>query len=61
MKKERRKFFFYKLKKLKQKAKNNYFREIRAKKRSAPKWTSNKIGNAKKGHIKTGFAKVVAP
>jgi len=30
-------------------------------KRSASKWTSNKMGNAKKGHNKTGRAKVVAP
>jgi len=28
-------------------------------KRSAPKWTSNKMDNAKKGHNKTGHAKVV--
>jgi len=30
-------------------------------KMSAPKWTSNKIGNAKKSHNETGHAKVVAP
>jgi len=30
-------------------------------KRLAPKWTSNKMGKAKKGHNKTGCAKVVAP
>jgi len=32
-----------------------------APKRSAAKWTSNKMGNAKKGHNKTGRAKVVTP
>jgi len=31
-----------------------------AQKRSAPKWTSNKMGNAKKGHNKTGRSKVIA-
>jgi len=30
-------------------------------KRSAPKWTSNKMGNATKSHNKTDRAKVVAP
>jgi len=47
---------FYKLKKLKQKAKEkNYFLEIHAKK------VRSKMGNAKKGHNKTGRAKVSAP
>jgi len=32
-----------------------------AQKRSAPKWTCNKMGNAKKGHNKTGRTKVVVP
>jgi len=27
----------------------------------ASKWTSNKMGNAKKVYNKTGYAKVVAP
>jgi len=41
---------------LKQKAKEkNYFREISAKK------VRSKMDNAKKGHNKTGRAKVVAP
>jgi len=30
-------------------------------KRSTPKWTSNKMDNAKKGHNKTGRVKVVLP
>jgi len=30
-------------------------------KRSAPKWTINKMGNTKKGHRKTGCAKVIVP
>jgi len=30
-----------------------------AQKRSAPKWTSYKMGNAKKGHNKAGRSKVV--
>jgi len=30
-----------------------------AQKRSAPKWTSNKMGNAKKAHNKMSHAKVV--
>jgi len=29
-------------------------------KRSAPKWTINKMGNDKKVHNKTGYTKVVA-
>jgi len=48
--------FFFKLKKLKQKAKEkNYFCEIHAKK------VHFKMGNAKKGHNKIGRAKVVVP
>jgi len=42
---KKKKIIFYKLKKLK-KEKKNYFREIGAK-RSAPKWTIRKMGNAK--------------
>jgi len=45
----RKKSVFYKLKK------KNYFREIRAKK------FRSKMGNAKKGHNKTGRAKVDVP
>jgi len=40
--------FFYKLKKMKKAKEKNYFREICAKK-VTPKWTNNKIGNAKTG------------
>jgi len=46
-------------KKLKQKKKIIFVKF--APKRSVPKWTSNKMGNAKKGHNKTGRAKVVVP
>jgi len=38
----------------------NYFMKFTPK-RSAPKWTSYKMGNAKKGHNTTGHAKVVTP
>jgi len=49
---KRRKIFFYKLKKVKKKkAKKIIFMKF-ALKRSTPKWTSNKMGNAKKGHAK---------
>jgi len=42
---------------LKKEAKaKNYFREKFTPKRSALKWTSNKMGNTKKGHNKTGRA-----
>jgi len=50
---------FYKLKIGKKLKEKNYFHEI-APKRPAQKWTSNKMGNAKKGHNKMGCAKVVA-
>jgi len=46
--------FFYKSKKLK---KEKIIFVKFAPKRSTPKWTSNKTGNAKKGHNKTGCAK----
>jgi len=49
MKKESRKNFFYKLKKLKKK-KIIFVKFVQ--KWSAPKWTSNKTGNAKKGRVK---------
>jgi len=45
---------------LKQKAKEKIIFVKFAPKRPAPKWTSNKMGNAKKGHNKMGCAKVVA-
>jgi len=46
--------FFYKLKKLKKKAKEKIIFVKFTPKRSAPKWIRNKMGNAKKGHNKTG-------
>jgi len=52
---------FYKLKKLKQKAKEKIIFIKFTPKRSTLKWTSNKMGNAKKGHNKTGRTKVVVP
>jgi len=59
MKRKTEKNNFYKLKKLEKE--KIIFREIRSKWKSAPKWTSNKMGNTKKGHNKTGSAKVVVP
>jgi len=44
----------------KEKAKEKNFFVKFAPIRSIPKWTSNKMGNAKKDHNKTGRAKVVA-
>jgi len=58
--------FFYKLKKIEklEKVKSKRKKIIFVKftpKRSAQKWTSNKMSNAKKGHNKMGRDKVVAP
>jgi len=49
------KFYFYKLKKIEKLEKEKQKKIIFVKftpKRSATKWTSNKMGNAKKGHDK---------
>jgi len=44
-------FFYYKLKKIETKSKRKkIFLWNSRQKRTDPKWTSNKMGNAKKGH-----------
>jgi len=49
--------FFYKLKNWKKKKPKEKIIFVKfAPKRSAPKWTSTKTGNANKGHNKTGRA-----
>jgi len=58
--KRKTKKIFYTLKKIKQKAKEKILVKF-APKRSSPQWTSNKMGNAKKSHNKTGRAKAVTP
>jgi len=58
-KNEKRQKIFYKLKKLKKGKSKKIILVKFVPKRSAPKWTSNKMGNVKKGQ--TGCAKVVAP
>jgi len=50
--KRRKIFFIKKIEKRKKQNKKIIFVKF-APKRSAPKWTSNKMGNAKKGHNKT--------
>jgi len=52
--------FFHKIKNWNKKQKKKIIFVKFTPKRSAPKWTSNKLSNAKKGHNKTGCAKVVS-
>jgi len=60
LKKKTENFFYNKKVKKLEKEKTIIFVKF-APKRSALKWTSNKMGNAKKGHSKTGCDKIVEP
>jgi len=63
MKKDKTKkiFIIKKFEKLDKKAKEKIIFVKFAPERSTSKWTSNKMGNGKKGHKKTDCAKVVTP